>query len=114
MDVDRIIAELELERKLVQRRVIDIDETLAALNKLRQGTRAVEPKAKPSRPPRGPASEADRIRARQMYENAGTQITRIAQVIGVSEATIYLWKKSGGWKRREPITRPTVVTVAAK
>jgi len=49
-----------------------------------------------------------------MYENAGTQITRIAQVIGVSEATIYLWKKSGGWKRREPITRPTVVTVAAK
>lgn len=107
MDVDRILGELRLERKVIDQRAQDINEAIATFEKLdgartalphKGTTRHAKPRATPSPAPHA-GTKTDWARARQQYENAGVPVSRIAAAFKVNVGTVYYRIKAEGWKR---------------
>ncbi len=84
------LTELDAERT-------HIGEAIVAMEKLNGTGPRLLPAGKPAKP-----SKDKKESAKRLYESdPSLSITAIAERVGVSAATIYAWRTTGGWVRAD-------------
>jgi hypothetical protein len=111
MDVEKIVAELTLERRIAEARLADLDEALAMFNRLKDGHRSLgggkrratlhhaPPAKKAAAKKQLTAADIDRMR--QQYES-GSDIDHIGKAFKVTPDAVRYHARTKKWKTPAP------------
>jgi len=100
VDTSAILKQLQLEKRVLENSIHDLDAAIAAVELLAHARAHANGNGKKKKQKR--RGSIDWNRARHMYEAEGKSVARIADALKCGQPTIYAMAKASGWKRREP------------
>src|SRR5256885_2453166 len=101
MDTSEILKQLQLERRVLENQLSQVDAAICAVQLLANGHAHVNGNGKKRKRGTGRRGSIDWNRARRMYEAEGKPVAQIATTLKCGQPTIYAMAKASGWKRKE-------------